>query len=116
MAAILHLILLNHLVLTNLPSFFGSFLLPLPWIGMLGILPIAIGINRLLNSDDDDESSSLEQPEKSWFTSFLSPQIYSVTAVTFANGGDNIGIYVPLVANCTLESLITILGVLFFPS
>jgi cadmium resistance protein CadD (predicted permease) len=31
--------------------------------------------------------------------------------VTFANGGDNIGIYVPLFANCTWESLAVILSV-----
>ncbi|MBD2092954.1 cadmium resistance transporter [Microcoleus sp. FACHB-1515] len=104
----------SALVLTSLPSFFGSVLLPRPWIGMLGILPIAIGINRFLNSDSDDENADLEmQSEKPWFTSFLSPQTYSVAAVTFANGGDNVGIYVPLFANCTLEGLIAILGVFF---
>lgn len=102
------------LVLASLPSFFGSFLLLRPWIGMLGILPIAIGINRLLNPDEDDENSNVEiQSEKPWFTSFLSPQTNSVAAVTFANGGDNVGIYVPLFANCTWESLIAILGVFF---
>jgi cadmium resistance transport/sequestration family protein len=101
------------LVLISLPGFFGSFLLPRPWIGMLGILPIAIGINRLLNPDDEENSALEMQSEKHWFTSFLSPQTYSVVAVTFANGGDNIGIYVPLFANCTWEGLITILGVFF---
>jgi len=42
------------LVLISLPGFFGSFLLPRPWIGMLGILPTAIGINRLLNPNDEE--------------------------------------------------------------
>lgn len=103
------------LVLASLPGFFGSLLLPRPWIGLLGIVPIAIGISRLL--DQDEEASELEpkiEPvDKPWFTSFLSPQAYSVAAVTFANGGDNIGIYVPLFASSTWESLIAILGVFF---
>lgn len=101
------------LVLASLPSFFGSFLLPRPWIGMLGLLPIAIGITRLF-SLDGDEAGEMEAPSShSWFASLLSPQTYSVAAVTFANGGDNVGIYVPLFANCSWESLVTILGVFF---
>ena len=103
------------LVLASLPSFFGSLILPRPWIGLLGIVPIAIGISRLLNQDTEESESEEkpEPPEKSWFTSFLSPQTYSVAAVTFANGGDNIGIYVPLFASSTWEGLLAILGVFF---
>jgi cadmium resistance transport/sequestration family protein len=103
------------LVLASLPSFFGSFILPRPWIGLLGIVPIAIGISRLLNQDADESADEQEaqQPEKSWFSSFISPQTYSVAAVTFANGGDNIGIYVPLFASSSWESLVAILGVFF---
>lgn len=101
------------LVLLSLPSFFGSFLLPRPWIGILGILPIAIGISSLLTPNTEESDEEPTQPENSWFTSFMSPQTYSVAAVTFANGGDNIGIYVPLFASATWESLLAILGVFF---
>ena len=103
------------LVVASLPGFFGSLILPRPWIGLLGILPLAIGINRLLNQDTDESEGSveLEQPAHSWFASFLSPQTYSVAAVTFANGGDNISIYVPLFASSSWESLLGILGVFF---
>ncbi|MEG3929228.1 MULTISPECIES: cadmium resistance transporter [unclassified Microcoleus] len=103
------------LVLASLPGFFGRLIFPPDWIGMLGLLPIAIGLSRLLNSETDDSEveAELEQSEKSFFSSFLSPQTYSVAAVTVANGGDNIGIYVPLFASNTLESLAVILGVFF---
>ncbi len=37
--------------------------------------------------------------------SVLNPQTYKVAAVTVANGGDNIGIYVPLFASSDLTSL-----------
>ena len=103
------------LVLASLPGFFGRLIFPPDWIGMLGLLPIAIGLSRLLNPDTDysEAEAELEQSEKSFFSSFLSPQTYSVAAVTVANGGDNIGIYVPLFASNTLESLAVILAVFF---
>jgi Predicted permease, cadmium resistance protein len=102
------------LVFASLPGFFGRLIFPPEWIGMLGILPIAIGIGRLLNADtDDSEEAESEQSEPSAFSSFLSPQTYSVAAVTVANGSDNISIYVPLFASSTLENLVVILGVFF---
>ncbi|MBW4471467.1 MAG: cadmium resistance transporter [Stenomitos rutilans HA7619-LM2] len=103
------------LVLTSLPGFFGSMLFPRPWIGLLGLVPIAIGMSRMLSQVEEQmESTEAMQPsEQPWFASVLSPQSYSVAAITFANGGDNVGIYVPLFANCTWESLAAILGVFF---
>lgn len=103
------------LVLATLPSFFGSALFPRPWIGLLGLVPIAIGVTRLLNPDpEESDDEPLNQPsESSWFASFLSPQTYSVAAVTFANGGDNIGIYVPLFANATWQGLLVMLVTFF---
>lgn len=102
------------LVFASLPGFFGRFIFPPEWIGMLGILPIAIGICRLLNADtDESEEPEAWQSEPCAFSSFLSPQTYSVAAVTVANGSDNISIYVPLFASSTLETLAVILGVFF---
>lgn len=103
------------LVMASLPGFFGSLILPRPWIGLLGVLPIAIGIHRLLNQDTDEQQAEEEAglPKNSLFSSLLSPQTYSVAAVTVANGSDNISIYVPLFANTTWESLLMILGVFF---
>lgn len=105
------------LVLASLPGFFGSLVFPRPWIGLLGVLPIMIGVSRLLNpDDDDDESSEADQPGQlpnALFSSVVSPQTYSVAAITFANGGDNIGIYVPLFASNSWEELLVILGIFF---
>lgn len=103
------------LVAVSLPGFFGALLLPRPWIGMLGIVPIAIGMSRLISPDSDEEeiSEAIPQADQSWWSSVLSPQSYSVAAVTFANGGDNIGIYVPLFASSNAQSLTVILAVFF---
>jgi len=98
------------LVLASIPGFFGGLILPRPWIGLFGLLPIAIGIKCLLERDTDDsstEDSSTQQNQ------FLNWQIYSVAAITFANGTDNISIYVPLFASSNWESLLVILGVFF---
>ncbi|ARV61368.1 transporter [Nostocales cyanobacterium HT-58-2] len=103
------------LVLASLPSFFGGRLFPEAWIGILGTVPIAIGINRLLNPamDEDETPPELEQSQNSWLASLFSPQAYGVAAVTIANGGDNLSIYVPLFASSTGEDLGAILVVFF---
>lgn len=105
----------SALVLASIPGFFSGMLVPQTWIGMLGIVPIAIGVSRLFSREEkSDEDPVLESSEIiSPLTGFLSPQTYGVAAITFANGGDNIGIYVPLFASCTWESLMLILGVFF---
>ncbi|HEY9649922.1 MAG TPA: cadmium resistance transporter, partial [Coleofasciculaceae cyanobacterium] len=37
------------LILASLPGFFGGLLVPHEWIGLLGLLPIVIGITQLVN-------------------------------------------------------------------
>ncbi|OCR02260.1 transporter [Oscillatoriales cyanobacterium USR001] len=103
------------LVIASLPGFFGSLILPQEWIGLLGILPIAIGFGRLVNGDEDesDDEVAISQSKSSPFTSFLSAETYSVAAVTMANGSDNISIYVPLFASSNWQGLAVIVGVFF---
>jgi cadmium resistance transport/sequestration family protein len=101
------------LVIASLPGFFGGLVIPQYWIGRLGLVPITIGLSLLLNPEKNlVEEEELEQSD-SLFRSFLSPQIYSVSAITFANGGDNISIYVPLFASSNIESFLIILIVFF---
>jgi cadmium resistance transport/sequestration family protein len=114
------------LILTSLPGFFGGLIAPKAWIGILGLVPIAIGVSRLVNRDKDEQDEQDVQAVSGEFNrsradtsvlsilgSLLNPQTFNVAAVTFANGGDNIGIYVPLFASCDLASLGVILTVFF---
>lgn len=102
------------LVVASLPSFFGKFILPESWIGLLGIVPIMIGINRLLNQETSDtEDVNTPESSQAWWSNFLSPQTYGVAAVTIANGGDNISIYMPMFATNTWDNLLVILVVFF---
>ncbi|MEH2067420.1 MAG: cadmium resistance transporter [Nostoc sp.] len=104
------------LVVASLPGFLGGLIIPQSWIKLLGIMPIIIGISSLLKREEDSPQEVSEETERSYpsrITSFLSPQTCNVAAIAFANGSDNISIYVPLFANSELESLLVILGVFF---
>jgi len=103
----------STLVIASLPGFFGGLVLPSQWIGLLGLVPIAIGFNRWLNQKNEEVNEDTNLNHQSPFASFLSPQTYSVAAITIANGSDNISIYVPLFANSSIEVLPLILGVFF---
>jgi cadmium resistance transport/sequestration family protein len=104
------------LVIASISGFFGGMVLPGHWIGLLGLVPIAIGINQWLNQDSDSSEEDNQETDKSdisGFSSFLSPQTYSVAAITIANGGDNIGIYMPLFASREVDELLVIIGLFF---
>lgn len=112
------------LIIVSLPGYFGGLIVPRDWIGILGLVPIAIGISKLLKRPKDEEEVQTVSGQfdssrpntsilSSTLASLLSPQTFNVAAVTFANGGDNIGIYVPLFASSDLASLAVILIVFF---
>ncbi|GBE94941.1 cadmium resistance transporter [Nostoc cycadae] len=102
------------LVIASLAGFLGGLILPSHWIGFLGFAPIAIGLNRLLNPDKDTSSTTESEQEltkSSPFAGLLSPQSFSVAAITIGNGSDNISIYMPLFANADFSSLLIIIAV-----
>ena len=104
------------LLLLSLPGLFGGLVLSKSWIGLLGLLPMSIGISSLVNQEEDSSKevvAATEETEASTITSFFSPQAYSVATVTIANGSDNISVYVPLFASSNLETFLVII-VLFF--
>lgn len=106
------------LIIASLPGFLGGLIVPRPLIRLLGIVPIAIGIIQLIKRDTDPEvqlvdDSEAPLPTGLLFESFVNPQTYSVAAVTFANGGDNIGIYLPLFASSDFARLAVILSSFF---
>jgi cadmium resistance transport/sequestration family protein len=103
------------LVLCSLPGFFGGLFIPKAWIGLLGVLPIAFGIRSILNRDNDDDEIQDVNPNAfiQKLSQFIRPETLKVAIVTFANGGDNIGIYVPLFATTNFAQLLVTLGVFF---
>lgn len=112
------------LVCASLPGFFGGQILPEAWIGLLGLLPIIIGISHLVKREVEEEAiqavsinlpshGKTQHHNKSLWGTLRDPQTYRVSAVTIANGGNNIGIYVPLFASSNLPSLGVILSVCY---
>jgi len=87
-------------------SFVGSFvklIIDLKYVGLLGLVPIYIGFKSIVTffseKADEEEAISVEVPVRDQGMDVQ--QILSVAAITIANGGDNISIYVPLYATLT---------------
>ncbi|MFG1922781.1 cadmium resistance transporter [Cryptosporangium sp. NPDC048952] len=72
---------------------FGASFLPEGVIPYLGLLPLALGIKAAVSAwrHRHDSEDAREASAKG-------PRALEVAAVTFANGGDNIGVYVPVFA------------------
>lgn len=79
----------GSLFAVSLLGFFARFIIPPSLIGLLGVAPIAIGVKKLVDL-------RRQQPDTNQATA---GSAMTVAAVTFANGGDNIAVYVPLFAN-----------------
>ncbi|MFI9641538.1 cadmium resistance transporter [Micromonospora sp. NPDC051925] len=62
----------------------GLLVVPDPWTGLLGLLPIALGVRALLTSTDDGAPPAVVGG------------LLGVAGVTIANGADNIAVYVPV--------------------
>lgn len=88
------------LVLISILATFGVTLIPEQWVGLLGLIPIYLGVRLFIKGEDEDEGAILSSLNK--FNKFY----LSVAFITFANGGDNIGIYVPFFSTLNNNQLV----------
>lgn len=79
--------------------------LPESFIPYFGLIPLALGLRAAWQSwrgkDDDDDEQVTGKPIS----------VMTVAAVTFANGGDNIGVYVPIFVTVGTMGIIAYSGV-----
>jgi cadmium resistance protein CadD (predicted permease) len=78
---------IGALIALSVAGAMAAVLVPYGWLRWLGLLPVAIGVRSLRMSDQSDGAAA------------RGAGAISVAAVTFANGGDNVGVYVPLFAS-----------------
>ncbi|KAF3298603.1 CadD family cadmium resistance transporter [Carnobacterium sp. PL17RED31] len=88
------------LVLISLLATFGVTLIPDQWVGLLGLIPIYLGVKLFIKGEDEDQGAILSSLNK--FNKFY----LSVAFITFANGGDNIGIYIPFFSTLNNNQLV----------
>ncbi|WP_454850143.1 cadmium resistance transporter [Promicromonospora soli] len=78
------------LVATSFLAALGLAVVPDEWVGLLGLIPLAIGVLALVRTlrgqDEDDEDES----------ALKAVGLLGVAGITIANGGDNIAIYTPV--------------------
>ena len=80
--------------------------LPESFIPYFGLIPLALGLRAAWKTwrgkdDDDDDEQATGKPIS----------VMTVAAVTFANGGDNIGVYVPIFVTVGAVGIIAYSGV-----
>jgi cadmium resistance protein CadD (predicted permease) len=77
------------LVIVSAAVALTTMVIPREWIPVTGGVPLVLGIRHLLTRG---QGLRLERSQASW-------HLLEVAAVTIANGGDNVGVYVPLFAS-----------------
>ncbi|MEI5892040.1 quaternary ammonium transporter [Bacillus cereus] len=82
----------------------SSFFIPVLWIGLLGFVPIYMGVKGLLSIRSNKSNEVIDN---------VSGSLFKVASITLANGADNISIYIPMLASQTLEANIVTLIIFF---
>ena len=87
------------LVVVSAAAGLAALTIPEGWTALLGIAPLFLGLRGLpdvFRRAEPEESEEPNLPLTGWRRS---AQLLSVASVTIANGGDNLGVYVPLFAS-----------------
>jgi cadmium resistance protein CadD (predicted permease) len=87
----------------------GATLLPGAVIPYLGLLPIALGLRAAWRVWTERQRADPDEPAT---VKGVGPKTLEVATVTFANGGDNIGVYVPVFVTAGVGGM-TVYAVVF---
>ncbi|MBU3110272.1 cadmium resistance transporter [Clostridium lacusfryxellense] len=109
------------LTIVSIIGALGVSVVPDEYVGLLGLVPIYLGIKAYVDHKKDDnkneekkdtqvKNDTQENRKINVIRSFINPSIFKVFSLTLANGGDNIGIYIPLFAGKSLvDILVTVI-------
>jgi cadmium resistance protein CadD (predicted permease) len=87
----------------------GAQLLPEAAIPYLGLLPLALGLRAAWRAwqEHRPRTEAPDRGDETQASPAQGPGVFAVATVTFANGGDNIGVYVPVFATAGIGGLLT---------
>ncbi len=118
---------MGALIIISIIGALGVSVIPHEYVGLLGLAPIYLGIKEYVNykresetekNIENEECKAIEKNNLEEITDtqigeketssnrFINSGVIKVFSVTFANGGDNIGIYIPIFAKMDLLSII----------
>ena len=102
------------LILISLLGFVVGLVVSRVLIGLLGVVPILLGLRHWFRRGEADQKEANEEEQvRAAMQARSVVTITSVAAVTFANGGDNIGVYTPLFASSDLTRVFIFLCVFY---
>lgn len=87
---------IGALTALSLAASLVGLLIDKPYIGLLGLIPVYLGAKGLWTRHKENGNGEVAHPEVQ--RRRKSSHVLTVAGTTIANGGDNIGIYVPLFA------------------
>jgi cadmium resistance protein CadD (predicted permease) len=99
------------ILVASLAGALGAGLLPRPAIAYLGLLPLLLGIRAAWGVWRDRHGTGPDagtgpDPDAGTDAGTADASVLTVAVVTFANGGDNIGVYVPVFATAGPAGLV----------
>jgi cadmium resistance protein CadD (predicted permease) len=84
----------------------GLLVVPDRWVGLLGLVPLALGLRAWVRV-----WLRRGEPAGQVGDAAVAGSVWSVAGVTMANGGDNLGVYVPLFRTLSAGAVLVTLGV-----
>lgn len=85
----------------------GTQLFPPEYIGLLGILPLLLGIRSLIvYRKEQGKHEHKHEPQRK-----AGIGIFQIALLTIANGADNIGVYMPVFSSCSLPEMVVTVAV-----
>lgn len=114
---------LGVLISISIIGALGISVIPHEYVGLLGLVPIYLGIKAYTDyqkegrdkkdiekqENQSDENNKLEETTDikencitTFLKNFINSSVFKVASITIANGGDNIGIYIPLFTSMNL--------------
>ena len=90
---------------------YGLHIIPEKYIGLLGFVPITLGIKEFICSVRSDKNAAKERLIGYLDSSKNNNLLFSAVTLSVSNGADNIGVYIPLLVDFSKTQILLFLSV-----